>query len=254
MTFNQRTKERLAIAVGLIFLIGMPISAWVPQPCPVLRKALLGCPEAKDPFYVSDEQRELNRYAHEEISSPMVFASVDTNVIGDQKRTAISFAYQPKGDIVPTYLQAKYPNGFRDLALVTHPLLKDIAWPLISEENLRLYQRTATHTSIEDFLANPPVSTEIAADKAALAKAGAAATKFAQLDSLSSLEGINYILTTYAPQPKDGSWELFKQTFNLEGAEVKEGKLELAVSRVQGAQQLPSFLLGTIHVNYGQDQ
>lgn len=246
MIFNRRTKDTLIVSLGSIFLLGFILSGWLPRYCPILQRHILGCPsDFVHNLPATPKEKEQARYAHQEIFSTQVIFTAKLEA--DRHDTAIRFAYIAQGNQVAT-LRVRETEGYKDLALITHPLLNNLDWSRISENGISLYQRNDTYSSIQELKLNPPPSQRIAADSAAMAKENFAVTS---LENISTLDDIDYILTTYQPKQQDGNWHLFDQRFNLTQAYDNQGYLEGSIYFTNQDSTNP-FLLGTIHVDYAQ--
>jgi hypothetical protein len=244
MTSKHTIKNAVITIVGGVFLLGLPIISWLPRNCPILLRYTEGCakPYASEP---TRQERELSRIAHKEVDSESAQFSV--NAQGYRAQTTLDFMYHADLTKEVDYLQVRTDSGYRDLALITDPLLASLTWASASENPYRLYARTtAPSTPIADFVKTAPAN--LAADRVAAANYHLPDGSYRPLDSLTSLDGIDYVLTSYSPGEPDGSWRSFHATYDLTDVKVDDGKVAWLLRReTQGSDP---FLLGTVHVDY----
>jgi hypothetical protein len=243
--------DKLVAIVGGIFLLGLVLSSWVPQPCPFLRQALIGCPLTTEPLVTTPAEDEMARVPHQDITTP----SAIIQVTPDQNRTnaQVTFEYREK-DPTKTpiaYLQMVTASGTVNLALISHPLLSGLTWGAVADSQFRLYQRTPTYGTLADFSASLPPAATLAADEVAVRKFNLKPGTYQPLETLASLTGINYVLTSYVlPIPDGQTWHVFKQAFDLTDASLdQDGKLELSIQSLNFAAG-DDLLLSTVHLDF----
>jgi hypothetical protein len=244
-------RDRLTVILGGLFLAALVVSAWVPRDCPVLRKQIIGCPSGYVTPTLTADQQELNRYPHQPVKGGHSFFNVQSQ---DYRReTAIRFVFHNPEPGQVVILQLKKGDAFQDVALVSHPLLLDLSWPSVGTPDFRLYQRNEHYNTVSQ-MGGPllPAKEKLAADQASVREYGLKEEQYTPLESLTSLEGIDYVLTSYSPSYIDGAWRRFERTFDLSGYPPNsQGEIEGAVILpVYPSDQPNPFLLGTIHVDY----
>lgn len=145
-------------------------------------------------------------------------------------------------------LQIKKDDETIPLALVTHPLLLDLTWSRTSSSvpDTSLYQRNEQR-SLEEVIKG---SGSLAADAAAARIYQLPVGRYQKLESLTSLDGIDAILTTYIPGLSDGSWKQFEETFNLQDVSPDtDDQLHFSI-QFDKLTSDGSLLLGDVHVDY----
>ena len=246
---RQQLGDRLITAIGGIFLFTLVFSSWMPRSCPLLRRAIVGCPASTAPRPQAIGGLETDRYANEPIHTDKTYFSVDAG--NSRKETAISFHYLPQGSGNVATLAVRMAEGDRPIALITHPLLEGLAWPALKSSSLTLYQKAAAFASLDAFKGALPGAGALAADSAAARSAGLALGKYVPLETLKSLDGIGYVLTTYVPGEQDGRWRLFRQSFDLTSIQTApDGKLQGAIVLESAPPADKPLLLETVHVDF----
>jgi len=256
MKLTSPINDKFIALCGGAILLAIVISSWVPQPCPLLRRAMIGCPAALKPYAkvpATVEEQEIARIPHQEIPSQIAYFSPKSD--DTRNETSIGFLFREQNlNVHPiVFLQAKEGGQFVDLALITHPLLENLTWPATGDGHYRLYQRELTIENVNDITKNLPPAGQLAADTAAARHFNLAGEQYQNLENLSSLDGISYILTSFQPPvPNGASWKTFRQTFDLTAATPDaKGNLNFAI-RIPSYAEGQSFLLGTIGVDFAR--
>ena len=124
---NRQLVDRIVVALGIAALIGINLAAWLPQPCPVLRHELTGCTKTGvyTPPLLDAQGKELARIAHDAITTPATFFSTASQDY--RAETNVSFYFMAP-DRERDYLRLKRDGAYQNVALVTDPLLKNLAW------------------------------------------------------------------------------------------------------------------------------
>lgn len=246
--FKPHISDTAQGIIGVIFLGSILAGSWFPRTCPLIKKALGNC-YISLPGEVSSNDAELNRIPHQQTTSKYLFF---TTLSQDYRtETMVNFFYRSDSPQEVAFLQAKYPDGFHDLALITHPLLTDLNWEVIRGDTYTLYQRNSTYSSIGEFLASPPQASSVAADRIAAKDKELGSSSYIPLETLTSLEPINYIFTTYPPTQKDGTWSKFSKLLDLQKAAVTaDNQIEWIVSRENSTSIDKPFYISTVHVDY----
>jgi hypothetical protein len=255
MTSKPVTKsslaEKISITVGGLLLLAIVLGGWIPRDCPYFRQALSSCPSAHLVAPETIEQKELARVAHQDITGNMAIFSVKSQDF--RGTTDVKFDFWTDTTVEKAYLQVKKASGYVFIALITHPLLTSLNWPRIgnSEPPMSLYQRSETYSSIDQFKANLPDKSLLAVDSIIARDWGLQPNQYTDLDNLTSLEGINYIITSYVPSTTDGSWKYYEQVFDTSTAAVSPtGAIDWAIYKPIVTTASIPFHLGTVHIDY----
>ena len=171
---------------------------------------------------------------------------------GDRRTTKVTFYYWGDQSLDTMYLLSAIDGNFQPIALVTTPLLATLNWQRISydQPQFSLFQRNGTYDSIDAFKANLPPANTLVADNIMAKLWHLRPDQYTDIDNISSLDGYNYVLTTYLPQQKDGAWNVFSEVFDLTNSTIDaNGNLNWQLYRPVGPQTKP-FYLGTVHVDY----
>ncbi|MBU6389806.1 hypothetical protein KGQ71_04825 [Patescibacteria group bacterium] len=247
--WKQPISDKVTVIIGAVFFLALVISAWVPQPCPWLRHEIIGCPVKPVLAPLTPEQQDIQRVPHQDILTMYGFFQVPAQDY--RAETHIRFSYRQTGKPQIVYLQIKKADGTHSIALVTHPLLLSLSWPAVTSPSIRLYQQSPTYTSLDQFSSHLPPATELAADPVAAAQYNLDSHQYTSLDTLTSLSGIKYILTTYSPPQMDGGWSLYDQEFNLQDAAVdRQNQIEGSLYFPNARANPQPFLLSTVHIDY----
>lgn len=252
---NRNIAEKIGVLIGAIILLGILLSGWFPRSCPLLRQALSACPSAHLVVPLTNEEKELSRIGHEDIPGNTALFSVKSQDF--RGTTDVKFDYWADLKVEKAYLQVKKNGAFSALALITHPLLVDLTWARIGNSGPpeSLFQRTPTYDSIDAFKANLPPAKEVAVDTIIAQHWHLQPSQYTDIDSLSNLDGINYVMTTFVPPVSDGSWKFYNETFDTQDALVSPtGTIDWAIYKpINNSATIP-FHLGTVHIDYKRMQ
>jgi hypothetical protein len=238
-----KLSEKISLIAGGTLIAIFILSSWFPRSCPLVRNLLIGCP--RPPIQqLSAEEYERERIAHQVVQGAAEFA-----VLAEPGRTKtrIVFWYNTAYDHAIAHLMVRTAEGFQNVALITHPLLVDLNWSRVASSNpsASLYSKDGDAVSIEHFLTSLP--NDLVTDAAARTMFQVSQSN--DLLNLNSLEDTQYILTTFVPPPKDGTWRIFEHEYDLSKALVNdEGMLELLITTEQLG--TGAFLIGSVHVDF----
>ena len=232
-------------------LLGFVAAGWFPRSCPVLRGLISRCPNTEVANSISPEQADIDRVPHQIIGRDLINFKIQAQDF--RKTTEVRFPY--RGDLTKqsAYIAIVTPTGVRELALVTNPLLVDLTWarytstlPLES-----LFQRQETYATIADLRANLPAANKFAVDRVIAKSWKLTSDQYTPLESLTSLDGIDYIATSYAPSDHDGGWFRYAQTFDISDALVdSKNQIEFRISVPNVTSGKTPFLMGNVNVDY----
>lgn len=135
--------------------------------------------------------------------------------------------------------------------LVTHPNLKNIGtWSKISDKTISLYQKEKTYTSLDELINNPPNQKVILADPSIISLPRFNSLRTTPLTETSTLEGIEYVLTTFTnPQFKDGAYWYENTVDASYGIVNSKNNLSWGLLAPDVSESNP-YYLGEIHVDY----
>lgn len=254
----KQSGELIGIIVGVVVFIIFLVLSWVPQPCPILSRALSICPKANyiPPAPLNPIQKELARVPHQRIKSDEVAFTAPSQSF--RATTKIDFEFYGKSSQT-IVLNVLTKNGPQQVAVINHPYLDTLNWPQVNEEPYHLYQKSPTFTSITNFIAHLPSSALVAADAASAAHFNLSPGSYIPFDpswtltqAQQQLKGIQYFLTTYNQIPRDGSWYAYSQNnFDLTNA-LPDAKNKLDFVLILPTNHLSSspFYLSTVHIDY----
>jgi hypothetical protein len=135
--------------------------------------------------------------------------------------------------------------------LVTHPHLSQLeSWNHIAEKTIHLYQKEKTYTTLDEFIKNPPRQNVILADPAIIALSRFSSLRTTPLSENTTLEGIEYVLTTFTnPQFKEGAY-WYENTVDASYGVISD-KNSLAWGLLApNVSETNPYYLGEIHVDY----
>jgi len=242
--------DQLTLAIGVVILIFLPAAAWFPQPCPLIRQAFSACPVVHLAQPLTSADKELSRIPHQTVTGQFLQFSIPSQ--DNKGQGKVDFYFQPVASNEVAYLQEKETGGFVSVALVTAPVLNllDTSWLSISTPDVILYHQDDTVGSLDDFTHNLPPAKQIAADSVAAKNLHLTTDQYTLLDSLNSLDGIHYILSSAGTQDHDGAWHIFDKVLPTDQLVIAADKQsEWGIQRLNGANN-SSFILGTVHVDF----
>lgn len=247
----QRRRDVLTITLSGIFLFGIILGGWLPRSCPLLRQWIASCPSTSVSTAQTPEERELQRVPHQTIDRDLVeFTTKSQEYRGT---TEVKFTYRPDRNHHRAYLGIRVKNHQRQLALITHPLLSKLTWQRYSvvQPNITLYQRTERYPDIDHIQTSLPPAQELAVDSIIAELWKLDPRQYTLLDSLTSLDGINYIVTSYTPPLPDGSWLHYSQTFDTSDAYVNaDTNMEWRIYVPDANKGSVPFLMSSVAIDY----
>jgi hypothetical protein len=250
---KRPTNEQLVTIIGGMVLFSFVALSWLPQPCPVIKRALTICP-AHHPLLKppTEEETTLASVSHQDILTDGYFA-----IKSQENRSSTTVNFQYAGDLAAdtAYLAVnKKDAGYQFVALVTQPLLATLSWPKISLNEYTIFQRNGgDFSSMDDFLKHLPAASSLALDSVAARTLGLDQHAYVSLDALASLDNIQTIITTYSTPLTSETWHSFSRKLDLtDAALTKDNKIEWHLSFLQNPDPKKPFHLGTVHVDYGQ--
>jgi hypothetical protein len=134
--------------------------------------------------------------------------------------------------------------------LITHPLLTSLPWEYVESDGLRLYQKTKTFDSISAFAATAPPGRTILADESLIISKQYQGLKAKPLNEFASIDGIEYIFTTYAPSQPLGNGHRYQTVLDASSALVNLKNELVWHIRIPTATQEHPLYLGGVEVNY----
>jgi hypothetical protein len=250
--FKRPTNEQIITIIGGVFFFGFVFISWLPKPCPILKKALTIC---STPHRVTVKQTPeeviIASVAHQDISNDGYFA---THAQDNRENTTVNFEYAGDLDTTTAYLAVNKKDGYHFIALITQPLMTTLNWSKIRLPEFTIYQRTPQDfTTTSAFLQHLPPAANLAVDSGVALQLQLKPSEYTSLESLTTLDGIQTILSTYSTAYTKDTWHSFSEKFDLTDAAVtKDNKLEWHISFLQSPDPKKPFHLGTVHVDYGQ--
>jgi hypothetical protein len=245
-------KDRLTITIGGLFVLGIILAGWIPQSCPLIRQWLSSCPADKSIMhYGSYEEQENARVPHQVIEKD--FVDFETEAQDYRKTTEVKFSY--KGDLSHqiAHLGIRVGNQVQRLALISHPLLVSLDWPRYTTNlpNETMYQRNETFETVDALHANLPPAKSLAVDEVIAKEWNLSSDHYTALESLTSLDGIDYIVTTFKPPLLDGTWRFYDQTFDTTDAFIDSEKhLNWMIFLPDVKAGKEPFRMTTVHIDY----
>jgi hypothetical protein len=254
----KQSGDLIGIIAGVVIFSAFLILSWVPQPCPILSRALSVCPKGNymPPAPLTPAQKELARIPHQRIKSD----EVDFTAPSQNFRATTKIDFEFYGDPSQTMvLEVQTKNGLQQVSIINHPYLAGLNWSQVNEEPYHLYQQDPTFTSITAFSSHLPSSNLIAADAVSAAHFNLPSGSYILFDpnwtleqAQQQLKGIQYFLTTYSQIPRDGTWYAYSQTnFDLTNA-LPDAKNTLDFTMLLPNNHLSKtpFYLSTVHIDY----
>ena len=250
---EARTKSILTISLGGSLLVALILSSWLPRSCPLLKDLITSCPSQVDPTtLLSPQIKELNRIPHQDIYKETADFAVPAQP--NREATQIRFTYRGNLEKQFAYLKVVEKTGERVITVVNHPLLFKLDWPRISTTlpNATIYQRNQTYTSIDEVKSNLPSKAFFALDSVIAREWNLNPEQYTLLDTLTTLDGIETIATSYIPPEPDGEWYKFSQTFDLTNANVDgiSGNLKWFLKLPGNSTEGEPFRMSTVNVGF----
>ncbi len=182
-----------------------------------------------------------------------------TKVFLDRDKTFVSFPFKPPSPPQLIWLFLVMQEGTpHTRLLISHPVISTLEWESITDDFATLYQKVPRYDSIDDFLSNPPTSsqTTVLMDPY-LSRTNpyqeVPATAIPERDDNLNLDGIDYILTTYhAPRIGHDGFHYYETTLNAQLAQLNDSEQLIWQILAPQANQDNPLTIGTIHVDYRQ--
>ena len=250
MPIKSHFSNQLIVVFGGLVALLLIAGSWLPQPCPLARQLLIGCPNQSFVVSQSPKAKELRRVPHQEIVTQQAFFSAHAQ--SSRSRTAVRFEYRPTTTHLPVYLDIKQGGVSKSIALISHPLLDTLQWHLIAGEHYSLYQLSPDFQSIDGLLANLPAKELLAVDQVVAEEAQLKPEQFTDLNSLRTFGAIKYILTSFTPSQPDGDWFQFDHTFDFTHADIDKDRINGDIFFPDSVATHEPFLLGEVHIDYQQ--
>lgn len=171
----------------------------------------------------------------------------------NRNRTEVSFSYAFDQEIELLILGFE-PTNERDRSevVISHPQLTGLGWSNFSQEDVTLYQKSPSYTSLAEFLANPPAPETIATDHS-LARRYSNLVATHRTDSILDLEQIDYILTTYQPSTFDKGIYNYRGVIDASKAKVSDAdQIIWYITAPMAADKEVKYYLGSFNINYLQ--
>jgi hypothetical protein len=271
---QTRISQQRTVYVGGAILVLILFASWLPRPCPFLRSAFGTCPV--DSTYVSapvagTEGYDINRIPNQIIDQNLSEFKVTANP--QRANAEITFRYRGDAAKSIAYLALRTSeggsltpgseirngntsgSGIERIALITHPLLASLDWARYSTvlPTTTLYQRNETYTDPIELRNNPPKSNILAMDSVIAKRWGFRVGTYVSLDDLKSLDGIDYIVTSYSSPIPDGGWSVFRQAIDASSGFVdQQNELSWYMFTNTDKRAETPFRTSTITIDYRQ--
>jgi hypothetical protein len=247
---RRRFRDLFTLWTAAILLIGVVGAGWFARSCPLLRQWLSSCPTTAV-GHLTPSEEENARFPHQVIEKDVVEFS--TSAQDYRKTTEVKFYYKGDRSHQIAHLAVWADNHLEELALITHPLLANLQWSRYSrtQPNETLYQDTERYTSTDDIRSHLPAAQELAVDEIIAQQWHLTAQQYQPLETLTSLNGIHYVVTTYAPPTPNGSWNYYDQTFDTTDAHIDEkNQLNWMILLPDVKNGAEPFRMTTVHIDY----
>jgi hypothetical protein len=182
-----------------------------------------------------------------------------TKVFLERDKTFVSFPFKPPSPPQLIWLFLVMQEGTpHTRLLISHPQLNDLEWPSVTNGFVTLYQREKQYETIDDFINNPPASsqTSVLMDPY-LTRINpyqeVPATQISEREPYLELDNINYILTTYHP-PRIGNdgYHYYETTLDAGLAQLNDSEQLIWQILSPATSETNPLTIGTIHVDYRQ--
>ncbi len=174
-----------------------------------------------------------------------------SGVVAKRDQTQVSITYSLGDYPHVMYLDLVMPEASESLTrLITHPLLTLLPWQYIEEDGVRLYQKSKTLDTLAQLKQQPPLRGTLLADPQLLLTAEFKVLQAKPLNEFASLEGIEYILTTYTPSQPQGNGYRYQTFLDASDALVNLKNELVWHLRIPTATAEHPLYLGGVEVNY----
>lgn len=251
MSSPRSSRDIITIWLGGSLLLGIVLLGWFPRSCPVLKQWIISCPEPRVSTGTNADEIENAHVPHQIIEKDLV--EFETNAQEYRKTTEVKFSYRGDLNHQIAHLGIRIGNKVERVALITHPLLYNLTWSryTTNQPNETLYQREVQFSTVAELKNNLPAAQELAIDEVIAKTWNLDPRQYQPLEELTSLDGIKYIVTTYAPPLQDGNWRHYDQTFDTETAWVDSNeKLYWMIFLPGVTDGKEVFRMTTVHIDY----
>lgn len=174
-----------------------------------------------------------------------------SGVVAKRNQTQVSVNYSMSDYPHVMHLDLIVPDGTQTISrLITHPLLTSLPWEYVESNGIRLYQKTKIYQSIDQFATKPAVGKTILADEALILTPAYKGLSAKPLNEFASLDGIEYILTTYVPSQLLGNGHRYQTILDASSALVNLKNELVWHIRIPTATLEHPLYLGGVEVNY----
>lgn len=174
-----------------------------------------------------------------------------SGVVAKRNQTQVSVNYSMGDYPHVMHLDLIVPDGAQTISrLITHPLLTSLPWEYVESNGIRLYQKTKIYQSINQFATKPAAGNTILADEALILAPAYKSLNAKPLNEFASLDGIEYVLTTYAPSQPLGNGHRYQTILDASSALVNLKNELVWHIRIPTATLEHPLYLGGVEVNY----
>lgn len=169
-------------------------------------------------------------------------------------KTEVSFPYAFPDKVYVLWLgYTPTDPDMRTEILVSHPLLLNLTWEAVTDDNLVfLYQRNPQYSSTESFM-NGDISPGKVMIDPLLKKRFPQFESSLSTDVTSDLDSVDYILTTYNHSDYENGVYYFKKILNASDAYLTDNKAIEWYLRAPELVETPGYyLVGNFSINYIQ--
>ena len=250
----KRNAQLLVIILGSLLLLTLVGASWFPRRCPLVKQLITTCPTGST-ITLDDlppEEKETQRITHLTVDKDYIDFTVKAQTF--RATTDVYFTFRGDYSKQVAFLNVRNGNNLDRIALVSHPLLQDLNWQRYSTilPNISMYQKNSRYTDPLELKANLPAAKELLIDSIVAKAWGLNENQYTLLDSATSLNGVNYIVTTYSPLTPDNTWRTYRQTFDFSQIQPDaDGNIFflIYVPNVLSVSTTP-FLLSPVRVDY----
>ncbi len=174
-----------------------------------------------------------------------------SGVVAKRNQTQVSVNYSMSDYPHVMHLDLIVPDGTQTISrLITHPILTSLPWEYVESNGIRLYQKTKIYQSIDQFATKPAAGKTILADEALILTPAYKDLNAKPLNEFASLDGIEYILTTYVPSQPLGTGHRYQTILDSSSALVNLKNELVWHIRIPTATLEHPLYLGGVEVNY----
>ncbi len=210
---------------------------------------------------VATQTQALIKQTHQDL--PSAFSSQDfithtqsvvlfySKVLLHRTQAQITLPFIPPPDPAIIYVGFTPKDSLqRSEYLIYHPQLDQLTWDYLSQDSLRLYQKTPSYDSISDFISNPP-PTRYATDLH-LNRQYPQLTHAGATNEFLDLTQYDYILTSYQPSTPQSNYFIYQNTIDVSNAQLNDiNEIEWYLRSFQVTTQNP-YQVGKINIEFIQ--